>query len=70
MTSSCFLIVNSIPGHGTCKEVIVQGKQTKAVVQLLVQRGVPIEYIEVKGKEKKISPPKPGEFLMSNLDFN
>lgn len=47
-------IVTPLPGKAAGKEVLVQGKQIKAVVEFLVARGVPKKWIEtVDLTEKK-----------------
>jgi len=40
--------VNPLPGKGAGQEVMVQGKQSKAVTDLLLAKGVPKQWIEVK----------------------
>jgi len=40
--------VNPLPGKGAGQEVMVQGKQLKAVIDLLYTKGVPKQWIEVK----------------------
>ena len=40
--------VNPLPGKAAGHEVMVQGKQLKAVTDLLTTKGVPRQWIEVK----------------------
>lgn len=40
--------VNPLPGRGTGQELMVQGKQLKVVTDLLIAKGVPKQWIEVK----------------------
>lgn len=40
--------VNPLPGKAAGQEVMVQGKQLKVVTDLLITRGVPKQWIEVK----------------------
>lgn len=40
--------VNPLPGKAAGQEVMVQGKQLKVVVDLLIARGVPKQWIEAK----------------------
>jgi translation initiation factor 2D len=40
--------VNPLPGKGAGQEVMVQGKQLKAVLDLLLAKGVPKQWIEAK----------------------
>jgi translation initiation factor 2D len=40
--------VNSLPGKAAGQEVMVQGKQLKAVTDLLIAKGVPKQWIEAK----------------------
>lgn len=40
--------VNPLPGKAAGQEVMVQGKQLKAVADLLIAKGVPKQWIEVK----------------------
>ena len=40
--------VNPLPGKAAGQEVMVQGKQFKAVTDLLIAKGVPKQWIEVK----------------------
>lgn len=40
--------VNPLPGKVTGQEVMVQGKQLKAVVDLLIAKGIPKQWIEAK----------------------
>lgn len=40
--------VNPLPGKAAGQEVMVQGKQLKAVIDLLYTKGVPKQWIEVK----------------------
>lgn len=44
------IIVSPIPGKPGTQEVLVQGKQSKAVVEYLSGKGVPKKWIEVIGK--------------------
>lgn len=39
-------IVSPVPGRGNAVEVLVQGKQVKAVTELLLAQGVPKRWIE------------------------
>lgn len=40
--------VNPLPGKAAGQEVVVQGKQHKAVTDLLIAKGVPKQWIEAK----------------------
>jgi translation initiation factor 2D len=40
------LLVSPVPGKSAALEVLVQGKQIKAVTDLLIGRGVPKKWIE------------------------
>ena len=40
--------VNPLPGKGAGQEVMVQGKQLKAVADLFIAKGVPKQWIETK----------------------
>lgn len=45
--------VHALPGKGAGQEVMVQGKQLKAVTDLLIARGVPKRWVEVTETTRK-----------------
>lgn len=47
------MIVSSVPGRGNAMEVLVQGKQIKAVTDFLIAQGVPKKWIEAIDLSKK-----------------